>query len=234
MSRKKLFLVVDVETAEDTDTNPLPYDIGYAVADRKGNIYLERSFIVADIFLDLADSMKSAYYAKKIPHYWEDIKAGKRTLAPMWNIYKIMRNDMRAYRIDTVCAYNMSFDREALNNLVRYCSKSRKRYWFPFGTTFNCIWSMACQMLLARRSYIQFALKNGLVSNAGNLQTSAEATFKYLTKQVEFIESHTGLEDVKIEVDIMAKCYAQKKRMDKSINRMCWRLPQNKRKELGL
>lgn len=234
MSKRKYFLVVDTETAEGVDTNPLPYDIGYAIADRHGNIYLERSFVVADVFLDLKESMQSAYYAEKIPRYWEDIKQGKRTLTPMWNVYKTMQQDIKDYGISTVCAYNMSFDRTALNNLIRYCSKSKRRFWFPFGMTYNCIWHEACQMLLARRSYIQFALKNNLVSSSGNLQTSAEATFKYLTKQAEFLESHTGLEDVKIEVDIMAKCYAQKKKMDKSINRLCWKIPQKKRKELGL
>jgi hypothetical protein len=32
----------------------------------------------------------------------------------------------------------------------------------------------------------------------------------------------------------MAKCFATHKKMDKSINTACWRLPQKKRKELEL
>lgn len=234
MSRKKYFLVVDTETAEGVDTNPLPYDIGYAICDRAGNIYRMRSFVVPEVFLDLKESMQSAYYAEKIPKYWEDLKRGTRKLTPMWQIYKTMRQDIKDFKITTVCAYNMSFDRTALNNLIRYVSKSKRRFWFPFGIEYNCIWHEACQLLLARRSYIKFALENDLISPSGNIQTSAEATFKYLTEQVEFLESHTGLEDVLIEIEIMAKCYAQKKKMDKSINRLCWRLPQQKRKELGL
>lgn len=225
--------MVDTETCEGTDC-PIPYDVGYAICDRAGNIYRMRSFVVSEIFLDLKESMKSAYYAEKIPRYFDDLKQGTRTLAPMWQIYKTMRQDIKDFKITTVCAYNMSFDRTALNNLIRYVSKSKKRFWFPFGIEYNCIWHEACQLLLARRSYIRFALENDLVSPSGNIQTSAEATFKYLTKQVEFLESHTGLEDVLIEIEIMAKCYAQKKKMDKSINRLCWRLPQQKRKELGL
>ena len=74
MSRKKeYFLIIDTETANDID-QPLPYDIGYAICDRQGNIYLARSFVVAEIFLDYQDLMQSAYYAEKIPQYWEDIK----------------------------------------------------------------------------------------------------------------------------------------------------------------
>ena len=226
--------MLDCETTEGVDTNPLPYDLGYAVCNRYGDIFLERSYVIADIFLDLKESMQSAYYKEKIPNYWDEIHSGQRILTPFWNVYDTFRKDMKDYKVNTVCAYNMNFDRTALNNLIRYCTKSKYRWFFPFGTEFNCIWNMACQMLLARRSYIQFALKNNLISPSGNIMTSAEATFKYLTKQIEFIESHTGLEDVHIEIDIMKKCYAQKKKMDKSINRLCWKLPQQKRKEMGL
>ena len=234
MSKQKHFLVLDVETCEGVDTNPIPYDLGYVVCNKWGEIYVARSFVIADIFLDLKESMQSAYYASKIDKYWEDIKKGTRTLTPFWNVWKTVRQDMKDFSISTICAYNCSFDRQALNNLIRYCTKSKYRYFFPFGTTYNCIWSMACQLLLARKSYIKFALKNGMVSPSGNLQTSAEATYRYLTKQANFDEAHTGLEDVLIETEIMAMCYRQKKKMDKSINRLCWRLPQVKRKELGL
>lgn len=78
MSRKKeMYLVIDTETCNSVD-EPLPYDVGYAICDRNGNIALERSFVVAETFLDMKDVMKSAYYAEKIPKYWEDIKNGKR------------------------------------------------------------------------------------------------------------------------------------------------------------
>lgn len=234
MAKKKLFLVLDCETAEEVDVNPLPYDVGYAICDRYGNIYLERSFVIADIFLDLKESMQSAYYHEKIPRYWTEIQSGQRTLTTFWNVWRTIKQDLKNYGISTVCAYNCHFDRMALNNLVRYCTKSKYRWFFPWGTQFNCIWNEACQLLLARRSYIQFALKNDLVSPSGNIATSAEATFRYLTKQIDFLESHTGLEDVRIEVQIMAECYRQKKKMDKEINRLCWKIPQQKRKELGL
>lgn len=38
-----------------------------------------RSFVIKEIFLD-ATLMDSAYYAKKVPSYWEDIWAGKKQL----------------------------------------------------------------------------------------------------------------------------------------------------------
>jgi len=229
--RKEMYLVIDTETANSIE-QPLPYDIGYAVCDRFGHIVLERSFVVAEIFLDHKEMMKSAYFAEKIPHYWEDIKNGTREIKSIFNIRKQIKEDMKKYRIKKVGAYNMAFDKRALNNVIRYCSKSLIRWFFPFGTEFFCIWSMACQVLLNSTSYIKFALQNGLESEAGNIQTSAEACYKFLTNSVDFTEEHTGLEDVRIEIDIMAKCFSTHKKMDKNINTSCWRLPQRKRKEL--
>lgn len=234
MSRKKeMFLVIDTETCNSIE-QPLPYDIGYAICDRKGNIVLERSFIVAEMFLDHADVMQSAYFAEKIPSYWDDLKNGTRELKSIFNIRKQILADMKQYKIKKVGAYNMGFDKKALNNVIRYCSHSLIRWFFPFGTEFFCIWHMACQTLLNTRTYIKFAIANGLESDKGNILTSAESCYKFLTKSVDFEESHTGLEDVRIEIEIMAKCFATHKKMDKGVNSTCWRLPQKKRKELVL
>ena len=141
---------------------------------------------------------------------------------------------MKKYKIKRVGAYNMGFDKRALNTTVRYCSKSLVRWFFPFGTEFICIWNMACQVLLNSTSYIKFALQNGLQSDKGNLLTSAESCYKFLKKNIEFVESHTGLEDVRIEIEIMAKCFSTHKKMNKGICSACWRVPQRKRKELEL
>lgn len=228
--RKEYFLVLDTETC-NTVEEPIPYDIGWVICDRYGNIFEKHSFVVAEVFLDMKDVMKSAYYAEKIPKYWDELKAGKRKLDGMWNIRRLMKTEMKKYHIKKVGAYNMSFDRKALNNLMRYVSKSFMRFWFPFNTEFFCIWNMACNALLNRITYVKFALKNGLISPSDNLLTSAEATYKYITKNADFSEEHTGLEDVLIEVEIMAYCYRQHKKLETKINRLCWREPQKKKKE---
>lgn len=232
MARKKeMYLVIDTETC-NTLEQPLVYDIGYAIADRNGNVVLERSFLVAEIFLDKKDIMSSAYYAEKIPMYWDDVKKGTRIIKSLFNIRKQLFADMKEYNVKKVGAYNMGFDKKALNTTIRYCSKSLIRWFFPFGVEYFCIWNMACQVIMDTRKYVKFAIQNGLVSEKGNIQTSAESCFKFLMNDVKFIESHTGLEDVKIEVQIMAKCLKTHKRLDRKINSVCWRLPQTKAKKM--
>lgn len=223
--RKKYIMVLDIETANFVD-DAIAYDIGLAIADRKGNIYETRSFMIADLFFDYADLLQSAYYAEKIPQYWIDYANGERTIVQLTTAKKIVANLMKKYAVTDVYAYNASFDLNGLNRTLRYITKSKQRYFFPYGTEIHCIWNMACQTILQQKSYFRYALENGLVKENGNLMTNAEAAYRYICKDKDFTENHTGLEDVMIETAILAKCYQQHKKMDTSINRGCWQKPQ--------
>ena len=228
--RKEMYLVIDTETC-NTVEQPLPYDIGYAICDRMGNIEIERSFVVAETFLDMKDTMKSAYFAEKIPQYWEDIKNGIREIKSIYKIRKQVAEDMKTYGVKKVGAYNMGFDKRALNNVMRYTTKSFCRWFFPFGTEFFCIWHLATQTLLQQKTFFKMAEKNNWFSEKGNLLTNAEVTYNYIKKMSDFKEEHKGLEDVRIEVEIMAHCFRQHKKMNTNINTSCWRLVQKAYKE---
>jgi hypothetical protein len=108
------------------------------------------------------------------------------------------------------------------------------RWFFPYGTEFIDLWNLACTTILNRPSYIRYAIENNFISSKGNIFTSAECAYRYITKDKDFSECHTGLEDVRIEIAIMAYCYRQHKTFDNSINSACWRKVQKKRKEMEL
>ena len=223
--RKKYILVLDIETANDID-DALAYDLGFAVADRKGNIYEMHSLMIGEMFINHAEMLKSAYYADKIPSYWKDYAKGDRKMVSLLTARKMIYGIMKDYRITEIFAYNASFDYNGLNRTLRYLTKSKYRWFFPYGTKVNCIWNMACQTILQQKAFFRFALENGLVKDNGILMTSAEAAYRYICKDNNFTEAHTGLEDVKIETAILAKCFAQHKPMDTTISRFCWQLPQ--------
>lgn len=232
MSRKReKFLVLDVETANGLD-DPLVYDIGFAVTDRYGNIYEKHSFTIYEIFVLEKEMMKTSYYAKKIPLYQKDINNKKSRLVKFSTARKIIIDTMKKHDITKVGAYNANFDRNALNTTMRFLTKSKYRYFFPFGVEFFCIWHMACQVLYTQTRFIKFCIENNFISETGNIQTSAEIGQRYITKNIDFVEEHRGLDDVLIEVQIMAKCYKQHKKMDKNINRLCWKIPQERKKQL--
>lgn len=150
--RRKYVLVLDIETANITE-DALAYDVGFAVADKKGCIYETHSYMVAEMFLDNYNKplMDTAYYAKKLPKYWEDYKAGKRKLAKILTIRRIVRQVMEKYRITDVFAYNANFDKTGLDRTVRYLTKSEVRFFFPYGTKIHCIWHMATQVICQQK-----------------------------------------------------------------------------------
>ena len=233
MIPKKYYLVLDTETANDVQISPLVYDIGFAICDRKGKIYYEKSYICKDIFYsDNKALMASPYYACKLPQYHIGIANKQWQVATIWEIRREIIRVMKKYGIKEIYAYNVGFDSKALNQSIRYISKSFMRWFFPYGTQFKCIWHMATQLLMARPSYIHRAIANNWISDAGNIYTNAEKCYSYIVGNTNFEEDHTGLSDVKIEIAILVYCLRQHKKFESRPNQGCWQIVQNKRKEL--
>ena len=128
-------LIIDTETTNSLD-DALVYDCGFIVADYNGTIYSKHSFVNADVFCD-KELMESAYFAEKIPTYWKEIKSGLRTLTSFKNIMWTLRHIMKENNITKVYAYNCRFDYCALATTQRYLTKSKYRFFFPYGTEFH-------------------------------------------------------------------------------------------------
>ena len=229
---KKFVMVIDTETANSVE-QPMPYDFGWAIVDTEtGEIVEKFSYVCAEIFLD-RELMEQAYFAEKIPMYWDDIQSGKRQLKRLLNIRKILWNCLKKYDITEIGAYNMGFDKRASNNDARYITGSFIKWFFPYNIRFFCIWHMACTSFLNTCDYVNFAKTHGFVSEAGNIQTSAEVAYRFLTNNPDFVESHTGLEDVEIEVAILLNCLKTgDENMKDTIYSACWQKVQRKRKEM--
>ena len=200
------FLVIDTETCNSID-DPFCYDIGFAVVDAYGKVYETHSYVVADVFLD-QDLMASAYFADKVPQYWDEIKSGKRTLRRFATIKSILRDVVAQYGITNVVAHNASFDNRALNTTQRMLTCSKWRYFLPYGCQWWDTLKMARQAMAECEEYHQFCQENGFVTLRGQSQFTAEVLHRFFTGDVGFIEEHTALEDVLIEKDILAYCLA--------------------------
>ena len=202
----KKFIVLDTETTNSLD-DPLTYDIGFAVIDEKGKVYESYSFVIAEIFLD-KELMKSAYFADKIPQYWQDIKDGKRKLAKLLTVKKILTKVMKDNHTNIVIAHNARFDYRSLATTQRFLTSSKYRYFLPYGTEVYCTLKMARQALKNNIEYDNFCYNNGYLTKRGCKRYTAEILYRFLTGQNDFIESHTGLEDVLIEKEIFSFCFA--------------------------
>ncbi|MBR5597907.1 MAG: hypothetical protein IKW30_10925 [Lachnospiraceae bacterium] len=216
--RRKYMLVLDTETCNSID-EPLVYDLGMAVVDKNGTIYETESLIIKEIFYGESELMKSSYYAKKLPQYFEDIKNGSRVVVPFYMARQKMIALMEKYGIDTVCAYNARFDFNALNTTQRWLTKSKYRFFFPYGTEIWDILKMATDTICRQKMYSIFCKENDYLTGHPFPQNkrTAEVVYRYLYNDTDFIESHTALEDVSIENEIMSHCFRQHKKMRKSV-----------------
>lgn len=227
--RRKYFVVLDVETAGGLEGR-LTYDVGFAIVDKKGNIYEERSFLIKEIFED-KDLMNSAYYAEKVPSYLRELDEGKHQVVSFWEMREVLLGLMEQYKVSTFCAYNLKFDMSALKNTTNYLMTGNINGSYKFltpnfkGIKLMCLWSLSCEVLFSQKSFASFAFKHKLYNaKTGNFRTTAEVAYAYMTNNPTYKEEHKGLEDVYIETEIMARCLRQNKKFISGIINMPFRL----------
>ena len=221
---KDLFMVFDSETCNtpkvdgqlDTISGQV-YDLGLQIVDNEGFVYDEYSFINEDVFFGLPQAMQEAYFADKIPQYLEDMRMGKRQIMNTWQLYKKIRELTEQYNIKAFIAHNARFDVQVLNATLRYQTKSKRRYFFPYGIPIWDTMKMANDTICRLESYKKYCAENGYMTNhkVPQVRKTAEILWRYLTDNNDFVESHTGLEDVQIEAQIFAECVRRHKKMER-------------------
>lgn len=211
-------IMIDTETANGLD-DPLFYDCGWQVIDSHGRKYRERSFVNRDIFNDERDLMRSAYYANKIPRYVEELRAGKRKMATTYEIKKALADDVAEFGCVFICAHNARFDYRSLQGTQRWITKSKYRYFTPYGLEWWDTMRMARSVICKMSSYRRFCEEHDYFTAGGQMRVTAEILYRFISKDTEFSEEHTGLEDVDIERQILAYCKRQHKAMEKKLFR---------------
>ena len=218
-NRKNYYMVLDTETCpidrecqDITPDNMLVYDIGYAIVDKKGNIYKQGSYIISDVFFkELNTKMQSSYYSAKIPQYMQDIGEGKRKVRTWAEISFILRDTIQEYQVKAIVAHNARFDFGALKNTKEYLNQYAM---LPYMVWYDSL-KMAKSVMAEMPTYKQFCQDNGYITAKGNVKLTAEILYRFISQDNAFIESHTALEDVLIEKEILAYCFKQHKKMSK-------------------
>ena len=225
IDRRKTYLIMgDTETCntrmEDGKLDMrdvLVYDFGFVVCDKHGRVYERYSFIIKEIFFGMKDLMKTSYYAEKLPQYYEEIRNGQRKVVSLYEARQVLANVMKKYNTNIFVAHNARFDDNALKVTERYITKSKYRYFLPFGTEIWDTMKMANDTICKQKAYKKFCEENGYLTKNGQVRKTAEILYRYITRNNDFIESHTGLEDVMIEKEILVHCFRQHKAMRKKL-----------------
>ena len=215
-NRKSYYLTIDTETANNLD-NPIVFDIGGAVHDKKGKVLETFSFIIKEVFYEMPELMQECFYLVKIPQYNAQIYKGERKVVSLYEAKKHIDELCKKYHIKAIIAHNARFDYRATTTTQRYITKSKYRYFLPYGVEIWDTLKMAQDTICKQQSYINWCAKNNYTKKNGAPRATAEILYKYITGNNDFVESHTGLEDVLIEKEIFAHCMRQHKKMRKNV-----------------
>lgn len=223
MAKKNYYMVLDTETANGFMVDgkldlscSLVYDIGFNVVDKKGHIYERVSMAIWDILCDMKDIMATAYYADKIPSYWDEIKNGERQLVTFLHARDIVIDTIKKYNIKAVSAHNARFDVNALNTTIRYLTKSKKRWFFPKSVEIWDTLKGATNTICKQKGYISFCEQNGYMTKhkTPRVRATAEILYRYISGDNEFIEEHKGVNDTDIEAKILIQILRQHKKKE--------------------
>ena len=205
-------LYIDMEGTGDKQKGEkhFPFDIGTNVVNESGKIVFRKSLVVEDIFEnDIA--MNSAFFKNKIPFYENKLsvfcKDKDAMLYQLLSIPKVLNalNDIiKTFNCKVVSAYNVSYDYDGINNL--YELKPHITNKFKRLNDLD-IQKLFIKYLIdfpkAKNHYFKWCKENGKLTSTGKFaSTTAETVYQYITKDLDFKENHTGLEDLKIEIAI--------------------------------
>lgn len=220
-------IVLDTETAQIGGSNGRPrpqdsrvYDLGYTIVDTKTmNVVASRSFAIIDTFANV-QLMRSAYYANKLPQYFEGMRGKGRAWKPVTFLeaWAQVKQDVKTYNVRKVGAYNCEFDRKALNATLRAYSNGFSAYFVPYGVKWVDIWDYA-SCITATPAYLDWCAAHQLFTPSGNPSTTAEAVYGFLTNSADYAERHTALEDAKIETAIFVAARKKHKKTRHTVGR---------------
>ena len=215
---KHYYLTIDVETT-GTLEQPLVYDLGGAIIDRQGNVYETFSFIIKELWHDNWELLKNAYYSEKLPNYLRELLLGERTLVEYYQAKKYIEMLCEKYNVKAIMAHNAIFDYKATKNTQKFLTNGKYSTFLPYGIEIWDTMKMAQDVIATKKSYIIFCQENGFMTKhkTPRVRVTAEVLYRFISGNNDFIESHTGLEDVLIEKDIFAYCIKQKKAMRRNL-----------------
>lgn len=213
---KLIGMLIDTETCNDLDC-PLFYDFALAIIDLHRNILCKLRIILTDTFYGESELMKTAYYSAKLPQYYEAIEKGEVLTMDIWELKALIRDLCEHFGVSFIVAHNARFDYKATQTTLRYLTKSKARYLFPYGVEWWDTMKMAESTICQQKRYIKFCEENGYMTKQGKVRKTAEILYRYITKDQDFEEEHTALSDVLIECEIFWKCFDTHRKMERKL-----------------
>ena len=222
------YIVIDTEGLGLNDIKnkiygkQLSYHTGYGVFAPDGTLLKSGNFVTKEIYRDI-ELMQTAYFYDKLDEYNQMLIERIATERLYRNIINQLKKDIKEYNVVGLFAYNCNYD------IVGICETAQKYLNKDFKLDFETtksgkrkplfekmlkeildtniemydIMTMACMSICQDKEY----LNTVEYTTKGNPKTTAEAVYRYISGNNNFIEEHTAYEDSIIENEILQECF---------------------------
>lgn len=190
----------------DTETvnldKPFCYNVGYAIYNTDTDeIIVKRDFVIEQVWHNPMLFI-TAYYADKREIYVNRLRGRRCVMDKFGYVTRTMYRDITENDVQHGFAYNSDFD-------VRVFEFNCD--WFkcinPLDTIqVHDIRGHVCEKIALTDAYKAYCESLALFTESGNYSTTAEAVYRYIKQDAEFVEEHTALADTLIELDILKYC----------------------------
>lgn len=197
-----MIIVLDTETINLE--KQFVYDLGYTIADGDGNVIAKKSYIISQVY-DNKELFATGYYSNKMPLYEQRLESGYSKKVGWGHAMRFLASDIKKYKVTDIYAYNSKFDAKAFAFM---CA------WFnivnPLGAIEIKDIMDFIKPITDTSDYQEFCRSNGFMTKhrRPRPQMKAETLYRYLTKNKDYEEEHTGLEDSLIELAILMTALA--------------------------
>lgn len=223
MARRTLYCLMDTET---TKKNGMVFDMAYEIFDKHGQTFEYGSFLIKDVL-----AIEEPWYKEKIAEYWTLAYKQKVKPMSMSAVRRVFNNALKRHVGEgskvVICAYNAAFD------VTHMGMTSKQLTGKPFLTPETKhvqfldlwhAWVMGCP--------VDYGV-TAPMSPAGNIRTSAETVYQYISGIPDFEEKHMAFSDIMIEKVILMDILKRKKAMPivddpKKFVAMPWKIAQQR------
>ena len=205
---KKYYMVLDTETVADAR---VPYDIAWIIIDRQGNKIEEFNGLCGETLENptLRYILRHDDFAKRKAGFYLDNPDMNNLAMPFAQIWARTNAAIAKYHCPVV-AYNAAFDVKVLNN---YSQALLGLPFFNDAVVWD-LWTMALNTICDSSNYVRWCQNANFVKENGNICSTAESVYSYLSGNMEFAEDHTALSDCEIEAQILVKVFSRRQKLE--------------------
>ncbi len=203
MGRKKIYCVFDTETI-GVDKKWI-YDLGLVIVEKTGKPLFKKEWIIKEI-MDIPNIREIAFYGKKMETFYK-----RKATVPFKQAREEFCQILEDYKVNSITAYNLQFDMAALSDTCQKLEIGKK--FLKRKIEYFDLWNASCDSIFQQKKFKEIASKENWLTEKGNIRTSAEIAYRFITRNYQFIESHTALHDAEIEGKILQAVIRQKKKI---------------------